>query len=134
MLAAKRLGYTEFVAPTIGKDVCWLDFFLKGCEKVPECPALVTHFSFTRFRTDCSDYEGDCSNIPFRDDLSYLVSFNRLKDKYMRRGFAIRGMTFNVRGCKKAKGKKPVADKWTTWYMDTLLRKTISKVREGDKT
>jgi len=142
MLAARRLGYTEFVAPTIGNDVCWLDFFLKGCERVPECPALVTHFSFMRFRTDCSEYEGDCSNIPFRDDLSYLVSFNRLKEKYMRRGFAIRGMTLNVRGCKQATGSAirgvplnvPAADNETTRYMDKLLRKTIRQVREGDET
>jgi hypothetical protein len=77
---------------------------------------------------------GSVSNIPFRDDLSYLVSFGRLKEKYMRRGFAIRGMILNMLGCKRARGKKPAADNETIWYMDTLLRDTISKVRKGDES
>merc|ERR1712107_950884 len=99
MLIAKGLGYLEFVAPTIAEDVCWLDFFLKSCERVPDCPQLVTHLSFTRFRTDCADYEANVSNVPFRDDLGYIMSFGRLQEKYMRRGFPIKGLILTMLGC-----------------------------------
>jgi len=131
MLVAKGLGYKEFVAPTMAEDVCWLDFFLKGCEQVPKCPELVTHLSFTRFRTDCADYDGNVSSVPYRDDLGYIASFGRLQEKYNARGFKIAGLILTMLGCKRADGAAAPANE-TVPYLDALLRNTIGKVREGD--
>jgi hypothetical protein len=133
MLLARSKGYTEVVAPTISDDPCWLDFFLKGCEHIPECPHLVSHISFSRLRTDCAEYQADMTNERFRDDLGYMMSFGRIREKYNTRGFAIKGLILAEMGCVGENGH-PVNSTASAKYAKALLQDTIVKVRDGDES
>jgi len=132
MNAAKAKGYTEFIGPAIAHDTIWLDFFLKGCEATDGCKDTMTYLAFHRYRPDCADYKADADNMGWRDDLSYLLTMERLKEKYNKRGFQIRGLVMDELGCFRSdwSGFAPESDQ--VRYVNEFYRDTLVAVKVGD--
>lgn len=126
MLVAQSKGYTEFVGPAIAHDVCWLDHFLQACETTEGCKDLVTYLAPHRYRNDCATYEAEPDYMGWRDDLSYILTFYRLMEKYNQRGFQIRGLVWDEFGCldQDFSAPAPVTDQqryMTKWYAETVV-------------
>jgi len=133
MTIARSKGYTEFVSPAMARDTIWLDFFLKSCMNTANCPQFVTYLSLHRYRTDCATYSSDADtskNAGFRDDLSYVLTYYRLMQKYNARGFNIKGLVWDEIGCLINGVPSPEADQLK--YMRLWYSNTIVKVKNGD--
>eukprot|EP00443_Scrippsiella_acuminata_P069105 CAMPEP_0115551474 /NCGR_PEP_ID=MMETSP0271-20121206/95749_1 /TAXON_ID=71861 /ORGANISM="Scrippsiella trochoidea, Strain CCMP3099" /LENGTH=754 /DNA_ID=CAMNT_0002985075 /DNA_START=102 /DNA_END=2367 /DNA_ORIENTATION=+ len=131
MQVAQAKGYTEFVSPAMAHDTCWLDHFLKACEGTAGCRSLVTYLAFHRYRLDCSTYVADPGNIGFRDDLSYVLTYYRLMQKYNARGFSIKGLVWDELGCLTS-GYTPAPESDQLRYMREWYQSTLVKVKLGD--
>jgi len=132
MRAARAKGYTQYVAPAIAHDTVWLDFFLKGCERTPDCKSYVTYLSCHRYHNDCGAYRADPSYPGWRDDLSYLVTLYRIMKKYNARGFNIKGLVVDELGCLGADWVTPTPEAEEIQYMKEFYRGTIVAVKTGD--
>jgi len=128
MMVARGKGYTEFVSPAMAQDTCWLDHFLKACEYTSGCKDMVTYLGMHHYHNDCNSYSADPGSMGFRDDLSYVLTYYRLMQKYNARGFKIQGLVFDELGCLGANDEAA-----QTQYMRAFFEGTIVKVMHGDR-
>mmetsp|Transcript_81529 Transcript_81529/g.212010 ORF Transcript_81529/g.212010 Transcript_81529/m.212010 type:complete len:568 (-) Transcript_81529:247-1950(-) len=131
MLAAKAKGYSEFIGPAMAHDTCWLDYFLKACETTAGCKELVTYLAMHRYRLGCGSYNASSDNMGWRDDLSYVLTYYRLMQKYNARGFNIRGLVFDEIGC-FSPSYTFAGEEEQLHYMKQWYRGTLVKVKTGD--
>lgn len=132
MRIARQKGYTEFVSPAMAHDTCWLDHFLKACEVTSGCRDFITYLGFHRYRNDCNVYIANPDFLGWRDDLSYVLSFYNIKEKYNRRGFQIKGLMLDELGCLTADFRAPAPEGAQHRYMTEWYQNTIVKVINGD--
>mmetsp|Transcript_73697 Transcript_73697/g.191946 ORF Transcript_73697/g.191946 Transcript_73697/m.191946 type:complete len:363 (+) Transcript_73697:340-1428(+) len=133
MTVARSQGFTEFVSPAMAHDTNRLDFFLKSCMHARNCPQFVTYWGFQRYRADCATYSADedtSKNAGFRDDLSYVLTYYRLMQKYNAKGFNIKGLVWDEMGC--LINGAPSPDEQQLRYMQQWFSNTIVKVKHGD--
>jgi len=133
MAIAKQKGYTEFAAPAIAHDTCWLDFFLKACQYIYGCKSTISYLTLHRYRADCDTYVATPENQGWREDLGYVMTFNRLRNKYNGRGFHIKGLLLSEFGCfnRGWAGFAPAHAQEV--FMNAWLRDTVIKVLHGDQ-
>jgi len=132
MQVARSRGYTEFIGPAMAHDTCWLDYFLKACESTTGCKDLVTYLAFHRYRSDCSSYSADPGHAGWRDDLSYVLTYHRLMEKYNARGFNIKGLVWDELGCLSSDWYTPAPERDQLRYMQQLYQLTVVGVKNQD--
>lgn len=132
MLAASAKGYREFVGPAMAHDTCWLDYFLKACEGTARCKDLVTYLALHRYRNDCSTYAASPDYQGWREDLGYILSMYRLKEKYNQRGFRIKGLVWDEFGCLTSNFQDAAPEQDQRRYLMEWYKNTVVQVLKGD--
>jgi len=132
MLAASAKGYTDFVGPAMAHDSCWLDHFLKACEVTGRCKELVTYLALHRYRQDCSTYVASSDYQGWREDLSYILSFYNIMQKYNARGFQIKGLVWDEFGCLTNNFQDAAPEQHQQQYLTEWYENTVIKLFTGD--